>query len=387
MDKKYIILTCDGGSIRGLASAVVLAELETRLNQKRKERGLPPREFYKDFNLLAGTSAGSINVCGISSGISPSKVRNLFIDEGINIFPEALTNLKLWLRRVRLGYSHPIFTDDFGDGRRGINNVLQNVGDGVLNKSFDETMVKPTLVASYDMRNQQFIVFNNTVEAHKDIKTWEVIRSSSAAPVALPAYLLSNSQFITAHKQQGYKVINDKGTECIPLVDGGLAANNPAMYAITYALSQGVKLENIVVASVGTGLNPPPGQDDKKTALQLTRKDAIGWGIFEWISPLREVPILRSLFDGSADATDFQVRQLLKLGENYFRFQPKFKTNFQSFNANPDVLRNDEQNGMMNQTQEFLRNGVVFLDENQTKRISVSALMDTLVELILQEKG
>jgi len=67
MDKKFKILSIDGGGIRGLIPAKVLAELEAELQKEE-----PDKKLYEHFDLICGTSTGAILAIGISLGI-PAK--------------------------------------------------------------------------------------------------------------------------------------------------------------------------------------------------------------------------------------------------------------------------------------------------------------------------
>ncbi len=368
MSDKFFILSCDGGGIRGLASAVILEELEKRLKARQ-----PGRLLHNYLDLVSGTSTGSIVACGISSGIPTDKIKELYLNKGIDIFPELLTVVPKFirrkLRRIMLEWqnsSQPIYQENYSK-KRGINSVLKEVL-GADNK-FGALNVQ-TLVTSYDTLNQHFVAFNSTHPECADINTWEVARASSAAPVAFPAYLLRNEKFIQFWKKDNKETFcDDKGEECIPLVDGGLAANNPAMCAIAERVREGTEISKIVMISVGTGHNPQhASKKGKLSSKQLNYNDARNWGAGEWINPMRDIPILRALFDGSADVADFQVKQVLG-DSNYFRFQPEFSEEYQTFNANKDKL-----DQMVKDTEKYLA------------RTEIKEKMDCLVSLLLNEE-
>lgn len=362
MSDKFFILACDGGGILGLSSAVILEEIEKRIQNK-----IPDKEFRDYFGLITGTSTGSIIACGVSGGVSAQAIRNLYRNQGIDIFLEFPNVLRAWLRTLRLGFTGPIYKSKYKgkDGNlRGIEPTLQRP-NALSNTKFGD-LKRPTLVTSYDMRNQEFVLFNNLLDSHVDIEAWEIARASSAAPAAFPAYVLTNEKFIQEWTSGGKRqtILDSLGKKGIPLIDGGLVANNPALCAVAerlalnkwvnktdqlskkakkwvddpaVKLNEEVKQENIVVVSIGTGTAPDKKALQGKPTRQLTYKDAEGWGLLEWISPLRDIPMLRTLFDGSADLTDFQVRNLLS-EKNYFRFQPKFSEDYKAFSANPKDL-------------------------------------------------
>src|SRR5215213_5652682 len=72
------VLCIDGGGIRGLIPALVLAELERR-------SGRPTAEL---FDLIAGTSTGGILACALAKpdALSAERLVDLYEQEGPKIF-------------------------------------------------------------------------------------------------------------------------------------------------------------------------------------------------------------------------------------------------------------------------------------------------------------
>jgi hypothetical protein len=224
------------------------------------------------------------------------------------------------------------------DGK-GLENVLKS-NDVFGEKLLFEDLPKPTLITSYDTYNRQAVVFKNTEPLLGKIPVWEVCRSSSAAPVAFPAHEMNNEYFLEFLKAKGFEIPANRG---IPLIDGGVFANDPVLCAIAERLHwnlfppadqekwipkehQWVEIKDVVAASFGTG---------QPIARKFSIEQARGWGV-EWASPLRGVPIVDILFDGSTEATDYITEQIL-WKEKYFRFQPILDkaSSISPFNANP----------------------------------------------------
>jgi patatin-like phospholipase/acyl hydrolase len=334
-NKPFRILALDGGGIRGLVSAILLECLEKKLQERENK----PEARLKDyFDLISGTSTGSIIACGVAKGYDATTIKNLYLNRGIEIFPRFWSVFKSIISRIRLGYTQPIY-----DGK-GLERVLQD--ECVFGKELlFEDLLKPTLITSYDTYNRQAVVFKNTQSQLGKIPVWEVCRSSSAAPVAFPAHVMKNEHFLAYFKEKGHEVLPEGG---IPLIDGGVVANDPALCAIAERLKWNlvppddkdkwisypehgwVDIKNIAVASFGTG---------QASVRRIGIKQARGWGAAEWASPFRGVPIVDILFDGSADATNYITEQIL-WKENYFRFQPILDkaSSIPPFNANPGQL-------------------------------------------------
>lgn len=81
-NKKFKILSIDGGGIRGLIPAKVLAELEAELLKDD-----PNKKLYEHFDLICGTSTGAILAIGISLGISAKELAKFYEDNAKIIFP------------------------------------------------------------------------------------------------------------------------------------------------------------------------------------------------------------------------------------------------------------------------------------------------------------
>ena len=77
--RRFRILSIDGGGIRGIFPAAVLAGLEAQYTS-----GRPISDF---FDLVAGTSTGGIIALGLGAGYSAADMLALYVDRGGEIFP------------------------------------------------------------------------------------------------------------------------------------------------------------------------------------------------------------------------------------------------------------------------------------------------------------
>jgi uncharacterized protein len=310
------ILSCDGGGIRGIVTTVLLEELEVRLQAIQPDKTL--RDY---FDIIAGTSTGSLIACGISKGYRANQIRGIYRERGIKIFPRFWDVLKSIISRITFGYSQPIY-----DGK-GLEKVLQD--PEVFGNDLFEDLPNKTIVTCYDTYNRQAVVFINSDPHVSKLKTWEVCRASAAAPVAFPGYLLEDPTFIQfwkdyVRKKGGIGIPVYQGKEVIPLIDGGVFANNPALCAIANRLiwNDEPSRKDLVVVSFGTGQN----------VKEIGVKEALGWGGLDWASPAKGIPILDVVGDGSSDVVDYVSSKLLD-DEKYFRFQPTLIENLPAFNA------------------------------------------------------
>jgi patatin-like phospholipase/acyl hydrolase len=274
----YRILSLDGGGIRGYLTALLLERLETE-----------SPGFLAQFDLIAGTSTGSIIALALAAGRSIGEVRALYACYGRHIFHDSLfDNVKDLGSAIGARYGRKnlqkMLEEQFGETK------LRDLKRRVLIASFDldHPEAKPHLLRMWKAK-----FFHNFEEGSDGAeRVVDVILRSSAAPFYFPVY-------------QGY-------------VDGFVVANNPAMCALAQALSTtDHKLEDLVLFSVGTGLNPR----------YIATEDA-DWGWMQWMMQVHPVsrrcyalPLIYMMWEGSVELVNFQCRQLLN--GRFFRLDPE----------------------------------------------------------------
>lgn len=272
------ILTFDGGGIRGIISAVWLHELQMQLAK-------PIRDH---FELVAGTSTGSLLAAAIAVGKTPADIIALYENRGDEIFPG--TSGKLWSRVSRTfsqGFSAPKYAN------AGLTTVLKDIFGEKL--ALGDLPIR-VLIVSYDTVNREPIIFKSWKEEHKKLKLWEACLSSCSAPTYFPSHAMRIEE-----KARG-------------MIDGGVVANNPAACALAESLrlikeeAEGKNknfIKEIKLVSLGTG----------QLNRQISVDEGQEWGALEWA-----IPIIDVLFDGSSDAVDYIVKNIMD-AENYVRLQ------------------------------------------------------------------
>ena len=78
-DLPFRILSMDGGGIRGIFPAAVLAYLE--------QEHLQGKSTGDYFDLIAGTSTGGILALGLGAGLTASEMLQMYLEEGHRVFP------------------------------------------------------------------------------------------------------------------------------------------------------------------------------------------------------------------------------------------------------------------------------------------------------------
>jgi len=213
------------------------------------------------FDLVAGTSTGAIIACALTKPqpLAAERIARIYLDEGPEIFSRSL------LKRIT---SLEGYIDERYDSDGLLTSLRRHLGDARLADA------KPAiLLTAYDLVSRTALLLRND----DDMSMVDAAHGSSAAP----------SYFEPA--QVG----------ALTLVDGGVFATNPAMCAYADA---GTDVELLVSLGCGEHTRVLPFEQVKD------------WGRLEWIRPVLDV-----VFDGTADAVDFQLTALM--GEDYMRFQ------------------------------------------------------------------
>ena len=78
----FHILALDGGGVRGLVTAIILERLEQKLREHHPDK---PMQDY--FDVIAGTSTGSLIACAVSLGLSASEIKDFYLHNSQIIFP------------------------------------------------------------------------------------------------------------------------------------------------------------------------------------------------------------------------------------------------------------------------------------------------------------
>ena len=139
-----------------------------------------------------------------------------------------------------------------------------------------------------------------------DYCVWEAARGTSAAPTYFP---IANV---------GSNVPNGSNATSRWVCDGGVTANNPALYALAQAFRLGLcsNLNDVLIVSLGTGLYD--------AGIRIT--DQGNWGAANWMAGVdtngySTSPLLNVLSMSNVMAPDQQL-QLIMQSSNYFRLEP-----------------------------------------------------------------
>src|SRR5918997_3167764 len=204
-----VALAIDGGGIRGLIPALVLAEIERRT-------GRPMADMV---DLVAGTSTGGVLACGLTRPgddgrprFSAEELAGIYVEEGPRIFHRGL------LKRIFSvgGWIDERYEDD------GLNAALARyLGDEWLSDALVDV-----LVTAYDIQGRFAFFFRSArarINPTYDFTLPQVARATSAAPTYF----------------EPVEVTDRAGARSYPLIDGGVYAVNPSMVAYADVVKAG----------------------------------------------------------------------------------------------------------------------------------------------------
>lgn len=262
------ILTIDGGGVRGFIPAYVLNTLQERLEQP----------LVKHFDMIAGTSTGSIIAVGLATPGTDGEPRwttrqilDFYVNDAPRIFSEPRTKVGMLM-----GSKYD---------SRNLSIVLTEKVGGV---SFGD-MITNVIIPSYDITNRRSYFF----------KSWKDIASNLPAPKIVTAACSAPLFFDPTPIK-----FND-GSETRYMIDGAVLGNNPTMCAYVEAK----KLwgdEDLFIVSIGCGdTSDPIDAEDKKR-----------WGAASWFPEIAEI-----FMDAPVNTVDYQLKTIA--GDMYVRMQCK----------------------------------------------------------------
>lgn len=322
---KVIILTIDGGGIKGIIPAYFLQELESQLN----------KSCYEIFDMIGGTSTGGIIATGLTSPIqngqpfTASEVFNIYQNDGSKIFVSQFS-----------ADDYAEYYGDDGNGN-GIEPFLQQqfgtptLSEAQANMQKLGGRTKHVFTTSYTINSNGNAIPNPVIgkdygpylfnwkdaaNAADDYKVWEAARATSAAPTYFPVANVGGGQNANSNASERWAL------------DGGVMSNNPTVWAVAEAFRTGMAktLSDIVIISLGTGTYP--------CGAGLVTADQGGldpdngnWGVGPWaVSNLDDLSgnengrgaIINIITESVQMVSDQQITSMTASGLTYYRLEP-----------------------------------------------------------------
>jgi len=258
------ILTIDGGGARGIYPAHILKRI-------KEELGINYSEY---FDIIAGTSTGSIIAAALALEIPIDKICEMYEDLPDQIFKRKSFNIR-GLFRSR--YSNK--------------NLVK-----ILDKTFQNYKMKETktnlIIPSTDLANSSVYVHKTPYKPEfvrdGDTLVKDAVLSSCSAPTYFDSVKMKNG------KKEEYL-----------LSDGGVWANNPSMIAFIEAINPNrlnFKMNEVKILSLGTGIS--------KRGYKFSKRN---WGLISWGTKLVDMIL------GIQSQVPHNMLSLILPEENYLR--------------------------------------------------------------------
>ncbi len=264
------ILSIDGGGIRGIIPITVLLALQRELARFDIDDPL-----HTCFDLIAGTSTGGLISLGLAAPAEPAGTD-----------PESGRSSPL-LPAMTLEYILSLYEqrskEIFSKGSLG---QLRSLGQMFLEKYDEESLVRllqevfgtlsmsdamvPLAITSYECLHGEPFLFTSYDPA--PYLMWEVGRATTAAPSYFPPAFINSPR-------TGKKLC---------FIDGGVAANNPALYGYLEARRLYPEAEQFSIFSIGTA----------GSRFSLPLQGLQRMGLIDWISPSKGVPLFHVYTSG-----------------------------------------------------------------------------------------
>ncbi|KAI4296920.1 hypothetical protein L6164_036837 [Bauhinia variegata] len=300
------ILSIDGGGVRGIIPGTIIGFLESELQRLDGDDA----RIADYFDVIAGTSTGGLVTAMLTAPnennrplFVASEIKDFYLEHSPKIFPRDSFPLRCLKNALRFfsgpkydgKYLHRILMEKLGDTR------LHQTVTNVVVPTFDVRRLQPTIFSSFKVKRDP---------------SWDVLLSdlcigTSAAPTFFPAHQIKRKTPL----------------EHFNLIDGSIAANNPALIAIGEVVkdviqrNQGVSVKPIdyskfMVISLGTG---SPKEEGKHDAPKVAK-----WGALGWLTDGDSNPIIDVFMQSGADMVDIHLSNFFQAHEsenNYLRIQ------------------------------------------------------------------
>lgn len=275
--RRFQVLALDGGGVRGIFTAALLADIEDDLGTS----------ITSHFDLVVGTSTGGIIALALGAGLTPREIVEFYVEARHSIFagPRLITSA----RRLFRAKFRPA----------GLESALKRA---LGERSLGESRL-PLVIPSYNVGENDVYLFKTPHHPRlkRDFKSpmWAVGMATAAAPTYFPAFQLPSNS--------------------VRLIDGGVWANNPCLVGVAEAVSMfGCSLSDIRVLSIGTTTSLRP---------RLTKHDDAG--LLRWA---RSTSVLEILLAGQSAGAFAQTQHLIGTS-NAYRLDPPAPPELASLDA------------------------------------------------------
>ncbi|XP_074570180.1 patatin-like protein 2 [Curcuma longa] len=306
--KRITVLCIDGGGIRGLIPATIIEFLESEL---QKLDG-PDARIADYFDVISGTSTGGLIATMLAAPGENNKslfaakdIVQFYLDHSPKIFPQRRSGFLSPALNLVDAFSGPKY-----DGKYLRSKIQELLGNTKLSQTLTSIVI-PT----FDIKLSQPLIFSSFETEQfplHDALLSDICISTSAAPTYLPGHY--------------FETQDDQGnTKSFNLIDGGVAANNPTISAMSQVTKQilqsntdfesyePVDYSRLLVISIGTGTGK---QAQKNYTAQMSSR----WGLLGWLYNGGNTPLIDIFSGASSDLVDIYTAHVFQAHDSENRY-------------------------------------------------------------------
>jgi patatin-like phospholipase/acyl hydrolase len=266
-DKRFRVLSLDGGGAKGFYTLGALKEIE----------GLTGGPLCEKFGLIFGTSTGAIIAALLGLGRSVEEISGLYRTHVVKV-------MSAWLPSAKTAALEVLATEVFGDLK------------------FDAFKTEMGIVGTRWKEERPIIFKTSQRQAYAGKATFEPGFGATLADTVIGS--------CSAYPFFEKKIVATSHGERIEVRDGGFVANNPTLYAIADATeSLGFARADLRVVSIGVGEYPSP----KLPA----------WSVRKWASKLPTMKFLQKTLEINTQSMD-QLRKVVFRDVRTIRINNKY---------------------------------------------------------------
>jgi len=275
------ILALDGGGVRGILTLQYLKRMEELLRKRVGDD--PDFRLSHYFDLIGGTSTGSIIATGLALGWTVEKLESLYNELSEQVFQKSIWRQGILQAKFPRTPLMKALVAQFGDRTLGSDDL--QTGLMIMTKRLDSGSPWP-LMNNPKGRYFDPVAKKGMAMPNKDFLLREIVRASTAAP-----HYFNPERLRIGTNAEG------------AFVDGGVSPhNNPALQLLLMATTEGFGLkwptgaDELLLVSVGTGAQETRmstqdimNMSSAKVSLQALTSlmndcDAMNQTILQWMS-------------------------------------------------------------------------------------------------------
>ena len=252
-NKKYRVLSIDGGGMRGLFSC---SYFQGMVKTSKSRFGVDLDDIGSEFDLIVGTSTGAILGAGLAAGIPLTDICDLYTEFGLQIFPKKLPENKPKL----LFHNRPKLNKVGDEALRAV--LKSKFSDLTFAGLYKERQISLAITAVNCTTHRAYVFKTphdkSSSQRDNDVTIADACLASSAAPIYRSIAVINQTE---------------SNLDDSMFIDGGLWANNPVLVSLIEALRNTTDEQEIEIFCLGTSPAPAGSVLDEKDP---------HWGLRKW---------------------------------------------------------------------------------------------------------